>query len=261
MGKLVDISEHDKTISDWSVDDFAIISKINKKFTTLENLITTKFEKKHGLIIKGPPGIGKTHTVRKMLPLNAHIQTSKGGLSAFMLYCHLYAGRAKDAILILDDCDNALKDHEVVALLKAAIDTDDQRLVTWNKASYALDEANIPKEFSYQGRIIILTNLDLTMKNSRSKNLQQQHIALESRSFSLNLDINSRYEMYLRCRWVMEKSDIAPTEQHDEILNYLITHKDNLKEMSLRTVESISELMDKFPGDWEDYAEQVLLRA
>jgi hypothetical protein len=147
-----------------------------------------------GAIICGAPGIGKTYKCLQYLKSkgyengeNMHI--IKGKCSTRSLWADLYNFREKGQILFLDDADGLIGKNapeECINILKAALDSTsapEGRLVSYRIAGRLVDEdgIDIPKEFYYNGSIIVLTNYSIG----------QLDTALRGRVFTQTLDFST----------------------------------------------------------------------
>ena len=149
-----------------------------KQLEDLEHLIRMTISgSANALFIAGRGGIGKTHTVEKVLASlglrdNAGYFKNTGTASAAGLYALLFAN--KDGIVLFDDSDDALKDQEARNIFKAATDTKKIRKLVWNKRGAnvvdpggemsdeeILDGGLIPRWFEFTGKIIFISNLSL----------------------------------------------------------------------------------------------------
>jgi hypothetical protein len=81
----------------------------------------------------------------------------KGYSSASALYRYLFNHNGQ--LIIFDDCDSILRDKDALNILKAALDTYEDRWVSWNVNS--IDPNAPPPIFKFTGRIIFITNLDM----------------------------------------------------------------------------------------------------
>ena len=100
-----------------------------------------------GLVVSGPPGIGKSFGVEKQLEAANMFRTLEGrdplfevvsgGVSSIGLYQKLYYNRAPEQVLVFDDADGILFEEESLTLLKAALNSGDKRRICWNKESRA----------------------------------------------------------------------------------------------------------------------------
>ena len=100
------------------------------------------------LCLVGPPGVGKSHGVEKVLGKHDLIATLgerapkyevvKGAMSAIGLYCKLFKYADKDNVIVFDDCDSVLQDELSLNILKAALDSKKTRRIHWNTDSFKL---------------------------------------------------------------------------------------------------------------------------
>ena len=144
----------------------------------LENLIKmTVSGSSNALFVAGRGGVGKTHTVEKVLRElglkdNDGYFKNTGTASAAGLYALLF--KNKNGIVLFDDSDDALKDQEARNIFKAATDTKKSRKLVWNKRGAnvvdpdndmsdeeILDQGLIPRYFEFTGKIIFISNLNM----------------------------------------------------------------------------------------------------
>jgi hypothetical protein len=80
----------------------------------------------------------------------------KGYASASALYRILYENRHRT--IVFDDCDSVLKNDDAVNVLKSALDSYEERWVSWNVNSQGND---LPPCFKFEGQVIFVTNMDM----------------------------------------------------------------------------------------------------
>ncbi len=165
-----------------------------KRFEHMYNYINMVLKGiSNGLIICGAPGIGKTHNVKKLIKstgyqLGDNYQLITGRCTPAALYLALYNYSREDDITLIDDCDDALTDNNAVNILKAALDSGDERILSYfvSQTPEVTEEDAVmrhpelapdkkgkyhaPHQFEYNGRIIIITNmyagsLDTALRN------------------------------------------------------------------------------------------------
>jgi hypothetical protein len=254
--------------------DEEIIERLRMRFDILEKM--TKAAKRgdvKGMVVVGPPGIGKSHGVEKVLDKHATLATLsgeqekyefvKGKVSALGLFMKLWYHRKKDHVIVFDDCDDIFHEDTSLNLLKAALDTKAKRRICWNTDSRKLIDEGIDNVFDFEGSVIFITNINFD--NIRSKKLQDHLKALESRCHYLDLEIRTEYEIMLRIKQITLDGMLDPygfsQQTVDDIVDYVETNKKRLRELSLRSIIKIADLAKAFgENEWADIADHTLLR-
>ena len=254
--------------------DEETIERLRERFDMLEDM--TKATKKgdvRAMIVSGPPGVGKSHGVEKVLGKHDLIATLgekppkyevvKGAMSAIGLYCKLYKFADKDNVVVFDDCDSVLLDDLSLNILKAALDTSKKRYISWNTDSRLLRSEGIPDRFEFKGSAIFITNIKF--ENVRSKKLKDHLEALESRCHYVDLTIDGEREKMLRIKQIVRDGMLEdydmPEERKDDVIEFIDENKKRLRELSLRTVLKIADLAKSFPTEWRDYASTTVMKA
>ena len=127
--------------------------------------------KRHGVLICGAPGVGKTYNVTHLLEKEGYVEghnwcTLNSKCSPRQLYLTLYEYQRHGDIVLIDDCETLIgkkASDDATNILKAALDTNPRpegRLVTYGVAGPLKDNDDnpVPKTFYYNGSVIILTN-------------------------------------------------------------------------------------------------------
>lgn len=217
----------------------------------------------HNLIVNGPAGVGKTHSVESYLGQYAkgRYKVVKGHMTPLSLYGNLFFHRDPNSILVLDDIDSVFKKIEGVNLLKAAMDTGSVRRINW-ESSTALKGIGIPDSFEFKGKVILISNIgfSVTRKNSISAHLD----ALKDRSFNIVVADSTKESCFKQvCFMVLKKNMLISFglkyEQRIELLDYLKSHITALEKISLRTAMKLAQLMVISPYGWRDMADSGLL--
>ena len=263
-----------KSNTDSEESDAEIIERMRDRFAMLDEM--TKASKRgdiRAMIVSGPPGVGKSFGVEKVLGKHdvlEHIGGSryrkyeivKGAMSAIGLYCKLFEFADKDNVVVFDDCDSIFADELSLNILKAALDSKKKRTIHWNTDSYKLKNEGVPASFDFEGSAIFITNVKFD--NVRSKKLRDHLEALESRCHYIDLTIDTDREKMLRIQQIvgdgMLKEYGFTPEQEAEIVDFVDTNKNRLRELSLRTVVKISDLVKAFPQDWEKMATTTIFK-
>ena len=252
--------------------DEETIDRLRERFDMLEDM--TKATKKgdvRAMIVSGPPGVGKSFGVEKVLGKHDLIATLgerapkyevvKGAMSAIGLYCKLYKFADKDNVIVFDDCDSIFADELSLNILKAALDSKKTRRIHWNTDSFKLRNEGVPDSFEFKGSAIFITNL----KFDKAKGKVREHLmALESRCHYVDLTIDTDREKMLRIKQITSDGMLNEYQFNDdtveEIVDFVDINKTRLRELSLRTVLKVADLAKAFPQKWEAMAENTVMR-
>ena len=239
---------------------------INQRFGFLTDMVTMLAKgDQPSVVVTGPGGLGKSHTVTKALttfglkdmsvlddfeiggevPKNAFI-TVKGYSTSKGLYRTLYENRK--STIVFDDCDSVLKDAVSLNLLKGALDSYSRRIISW-RADFKDDE--LPQSFEFKGRVVFISNLS-------SSSLDQ---AILTRSMVVDLTMTSEQKVE-RMRHIATESDFMPDfdkQFKTDALDLIASLKDSVKELSLRTLIQVVKIRKSNPnGNWKDLAEYAI---
>lgn len=258
------------------VTDEEIMTRLRERFTILDDM--TRAVKKgdvRAMIVTGPPGVGKSFGVEKVLSKHdvfadvaqneklKKYEVVKGAMSAIGLYSKLYEYSDKKSILVFDDCDSVLLDDLSLNILKAALDSSKKRMIHWNTDSRLLRSEGVPNSFEFKGGAIFITNIKFD--NVKSKKLRDHLEALESRCHYLDLTIDTEREKVLRIKQVVSEcgmlDDYEFTDLEKQVLiDFVDDNKKKLRELSLRTVLKIADLKKSMPNNWRAVAEVTCMR-
>lgn len=216
-------------------------------------------------IITGEGGLGKTFTVTKTLDEAGYTDISdlsalkegtivrkskcytmvKGYSTPKGLYRTLFENNG--SIIVFDDCDSVLKDPVALNLLKTALDSYGKRIISWN-ADFR--DEDLPRSFSFTGRVIFISNL----------NQFQIDQAIRSRSMMIDLSMNTDQKLE-RMEYIVKQNDFMPefeVKEKLDAINYIKEIKDEVKEISLRTLISVTKIRSA-NTDWKDLARYILV--
>ena len=256
--------------------DEEILTRLRDRFEILDDM--TRAVKKgavRAMIVTGPPGVGKSFGVEKVLAKHdvfadvandsklKKYEVVKGAMSAIGLYSKLYEYSDKKCILVFDDCDSVLLDDLSLNILKAALDTSKKRMIHWNTDSRLLRSEGVPNSFEFKGGAIFITNIKFD--HVKSKKLQDHLEALESRCHYLDLTIDTQREKVLRIKQVVNECGMLDSYDLDDqakldVVNFVDANKDRMRELSLRTVLKVADLRASFPDKWKSVAEMTCMR-
>jgi len=259
-----------------SESDDSILARLRDRFEILDDMTrAVKAGKVKAMIVTGPPGVGKSFGVEKVLSKHDVFATVandeklkkyevvKGAMSAIGLYSKLYHFSDKKCVLVFDDCDSVLLDDLSLNILKAALDSSKKRMIHWNTDSSLLRREGVPDSFEFKGGAIFITNIKFD--HVKSKKLRDHLEALESRCHYLDLTIDTEREKLLRIHQVVTECGMLDDYeledyQKQDVLDFLKANTHRLRELSLRTVLKIADLAASFPDKWKAVAESTVMR-
>ena len=222
---------------------------INKRFGFLGDLAKMVIMGvSPSLIVTGEGGLGKSYSIKNALVdcgMEEHeFVFFKGYSTARGLYNSLYDNNGK--VIIFDDCDSVLEDKVALNILKSALDSYDEREITWMSKMNKSDE--YPNKFSFTGRIIFISN--------KKKDSIDQAVLSRSLVVDLSMTADDKIE---RMRHIL--SAILPEYSMNtkiQALDFLEGVK-NKAQLNMRTLIMVTKLADSFPVKWEDMATYMVL--
>jgi len=280
--KVVDKSEFDYLNEGENVDsakaaeaetDEQVIERLRERFQILEDMTYASCDGVvRGMVVTGPPGVGKSFGVEKVLneagimlkmSQNSHRKfgVEKGAATPIGLYQLLYDYSGDGSVLVLDDCDSVLYDETSLNLLKAALDSSPKRTLSWRSESRALANNGVPDQFEFKGSIIFITNL----KFDKTRGKLKDHLdAIMSRCHYLDLTLDTMRDKFLRCKQIVGDGMLSSynfsKEETKDMMDYIYTNKNRLREMSLRMVLKIADLRKMNATKWKSYVESTCMK-
>jgi hypothetical protein len=242
IGLIEKYNKTGQTLSKFSVEErFSFLSMLTQMLI---------YKKAKSLIVLGSGGIGKTRTVmdeiqqanlkRNELQIIKSYSTPRG------LYNLLYDHNGK--LLVFDDTDSILTDTVSQNILKSALDSHDTRLISWAAKMAKGDE--YPQEFVFEGRIIFISN--------KNKNNIFQPLLTRSKIVDLELSPSEKIDrMWQILPSVCEENRIAEAKG-DMAIEFIRQHMKMAKELSLRTLLDVVEIIKAYPERWEPLAEYTI---
>ena len=252
--------------------DAQVIKRLRERFDILNDMTQASVDGVvRGMVVTGPPGVGKSFGVEQVLNENRmfdkmagkrdRFEVIKGASSAIGLYKVLYENSDKGSVLVMDDCDTVLHDETSLNLLKAALDSGAKRMLSWNTDSSLLRREGIPDRFEFKGSVIFITNLKF--EGTRGK-LKDHLDAIMSRCHYLDLTLDTMRDKFLRCKQLVKDGMLNSYKfekgQETALMNYMDANKENLREVSLRMVTKIADLMKHQPKGWKRYVEVTCMK-
>jgi hypothetical protein len=259
------VEETEEQVMERIRERFDILTEMTKAATTGDI---------RAMIVSGPPGVGKSFGVEKEVEKaclfdqiagkRLRAEVVKGSATALGLYCTLYKYSDPNCVLVFDDCDTILLDDVSLNLLKGALDSGKKRKISWLSDSNMLRREGVPDSFDFKGSVIFITNLKFdTMK---SQKLRDHLDALQSRCHYLDLTLDSMRDKFLRIKQIAQDGSLFQDYNfdqvaQDELLEFMESNANNLREMSLRMALKIADLRKSFPLRWKRMAETTCMKA
>lgn len=250
--------------------DEEIDARITERFDILSYLTDmTITGDSRALLVSGPPGLGKSFDVENKLaewdPDGNNYNIEKGFTRATGIYKMLYARREKNQVLVLDDLDDAWKDLTCLNLLKAACDTTENRILSWGAETKMVGEDGeiMPNKFLFEGAVIFLTNINFDREIARGSNMSEHYKAMISRANYVNMGMTNRRDYLIRIKQVVAQGMLLKInddlQAEYDVVNFIETHLDKLREVSLRTAIKLAQHR-KSTNQWERIARATMFR-
>lgn len=249
---------------------------INERFQFLEDYVDMVAQRDmKSAVVVGEGGLGKSFTVMNRLIKNGLKEFSvhsedfeigssmnegsmrksyvvvKGYSTPKGLFRTLYENRNR--LVVFDDCDSILEDQVASNLLKAALDSYDKRIVTWNAESFG--ESDLPKSFEFTGGVIFISN----------KPMHKIPQPIISRSAPADVSM-TRQEIIARMRQIVKGGDFMGDVEmslKEDALNFIAQHINNpqIKAINLRTLIMVITNRKCKPERWERLSLSAMIAA
>ena len=250
------------------------MDRIKERFDILDEMTNATLDGiVRGLVVTGPPGVGKTFGVEQVLEKDSIFDMMadkpmrhtfvKGAMSAIGLYSTLYKYSDSKSIVVLDDCDTILFNEDALNILKAALDSTKKRKISWNSDSNFLRREGVPGEFEFNGSVIFITNLKFD--STRQTKIKDHLEAILSRCHYLDLTLDTTRDKLLRIRQIAREGGLFDTKgltkiQEQEIIEFMYEKKDRLREISLRMAQKIADLRNMDSKRWQTLTEATCMK-
>lgn len=251
--------------------DQEIDEKLRRRFKILATMTKSVARgDARAMIVSGPPGLGKSFTVEKIIreydPMEKKTVMVKGFIRASGLYKILHQYSKPGNVVIFDDCDSVFDSADTLNLLKTASDTTDRRRLTWGAETRMTDDdgAALPWSFDFEGSIIFITNIDFDYAVQTGGRMSEHFEAMISRSHYIDTGMKSKRDYLVRIKQVVAEGMLAERgftkQQEKEIVDYVFQNSDRFRELTLRLVVKLGSLYKSSQKEWKDIAETTLFR-
>ena len=221
---------------------------INERFNLLTDLAKMViYDVTPSLIVTGEGGLGKTLQIKEVINVTGlqdhEYVFFKGYSTARGLHNTLYDNN--DKLIVFDDCDSVLEDKVAVNILKSALDSYDNRTISWMSKMNKNDK--YPQQFDFTGRIIFISN----------KSKDSIDGAILSRSLTVDLTMTPAEKIE---RMTTILPNILPQYDDEvkvEALNFLNENKDG-NNINMRTLIMVIKMANSNPTNWKNMASYML---
>jgi hypothetical protein len=260
-------------INDTKTDEERM-AEIAERFAILQDMTKAAVNGDiRAMIVSGPPGVGKSFGVEQEIEKVQMMQmlgsqrlraeVVKGSASPIGLYQTLYKYSDPNCVVVFDDCDSILLDDVSLNLLKGALDSGKKRKISWLSESRVLKDEGIPDSFDFKGSVIFITNLKFD--KMKSQKLKDHLDALQSRCHYLDLTLDTMRDKILRIKQIAKTGELFKDMDIgdigcDEIVEFMDTNKNTLREVSLRMAIKVAQLYKSFPNRWQAMASTTCMK-
>ena len=266
-GNPVHINTRPKALTKTTESDDAIDVKLRQRFEIVAGMTEAALDGScRAMIVSGPPGLGKSYTIEKIIDENDPHRDSTKQLKGIVglpgLYRTLHDYRRKGEVIVFDDSDNIFYDNGALNLLKSACDSSDIRRLSYLKNTNDVSErwgTPLEREILFEGSIIFITNLDFDEMIRKGSKLAPHLAALISRAHYIDLEMKTQRDYLVRIKQVVKEGMLRlrglRPDQEAEVMSFIMTHKDRLRELSLRIVVKVADLLMSKKPNWKQIAE------
>lgn len=238
---------------------------ITKFSSSIETLTKGVANDAWSLLLMGEAGQGKTQGVVDTLNESGIKWAGiKGSTSAIGIYKFFYEHRDHD-VIVIDDSDAIFESEEAGNILKAAMDTQPERRITWSKQNTNLQSMGIPSEYVMTARVIIITNKDLEYTSGRLSKAQRIMKPVVDRAPMFKTGLPTREWEIEYLRMMFESDSIIcfaergmTGAEQKEIIKFVIDHSDNFNTISFRLLDKVCGFYKEMPDTWKDFSLMTL---
>lgn len=215
-------------------------------------------------ILQGPPGLGKSHVVMHALKNAGLVEKRdfviiKGHITSLNLFALLYLYKEPGKIIVLDDCDTIFSSENGLNFLKAAMDPNN-RTICYHSSRIPLINSVPVKDFVFNGKIIICTNIDMLSDRESRRNQHVRAIQSRSTTWPFKFDTPQKrfaqiYNLVINADYLRQfKNASLNSTQKAELLKFIWSRLDSIRNLDLRLPRKIAAEI-KLGGNWNETCE------
>lgn len=161
--------------------------------------------------------------------------------------------------VVVDDCDSLFGSLEALNLLKSALDSTDERHITYLKEASFLKANGIDTSFEFKGRIIIVSNLDIESMSESNHKLAPHFAALLDRCVPMNMGLYRRDEIMCRIEQISDRifGDLTKSKKKD-VLGFVRENKGNFSNFTIRLMTKIGRMTKR--ANWKRLVTRTMMR-
>ena len=265
-----------------------LTDQMTDKVTQAIGKVKLKHTPKRHHYLVGPPGIGKSVTVRNTakqhrVELNEITGVASMSAIAISLACFAYGAQGNDVFIWVDDCDSVFMDKASLSVMKGALD-EDRNIFAWNKnmtnqiqvyenSSNERDHFIAEALRKYQTtdgvgisiptdnmKFIITSNHSLSPSNPHPKTARGiDEAAIRDRVAYTEYGFDRDLSWGWTASITMSNKIFGLTAEKKRILlEWMDINWDNLASVSMRAVTELAAEMLNYPKNYPDYWESHL---
>lgn len=263
MTKIVNNALANAAQNDLSITDMR--KAITAFSASIEKLTQGVANDAWSLLLMGEAGQGKTQGVVDTLNASGVEWAGiKGSTSAIGIYKFFYEHR-NHAVIVIDDSDAVFESEEAGNILKAAMDTQPERRITWSKQNTNLQAMGIPSEFVMNARVIIITNKDLEVGTGRMSKAQRIMKPVVDRAPKFKTGLPNREWEIEYFLMMFEEGKIIcfdergmTSEEQKEIMHFVVENNEKFGALSFRLLDKVCGFYREMPDMWQEFSLMTL---
>jgi len=203
-------------------------------------------------IFLGGCGLGKSYITRQILAKeNIKFIESRGVNSPLGFYQFLYENNRKDLVLVLDDVSGLIDNPNAYSILLGVLW---EGLASWNSTTAKL---KIPKQFVFNGRIIIIAN---RLKGELNEFVKDNNAeVVKSRCLTYRIELSREEKIKMMYEIAKQDHKELTEEERVKIVDFIKKNTSQATEgFDLRTQFKIERLFLYDRENWKELAKPLL---